>query len=118
MTIDMANYLNYVVFDIMGELVSGRSFGTLGDKPENRDAIHLLGRAAKRNYTVAAMPALAHYGVERYLPVFRALYRDRAKDLAFSKAQVMARAKENGFGENRRRDIFSYLLHAQVRLQP
>ncbi|KAK4554120.1 hypothetical protein LTR86_008961 [Recurvomyces mirabilis] len=112
-TLNMANYLNYLVFDIMGELVFGRSFGTLGDKPENRDAIRLLGRAARRNYTVAAMPVLAQYGVEKYLPFLRGLYRDRAKYLAFGKGQVLARAKENGLDEGGRRDIFSYLLHAQ-----
>ena len=62
------------------------------------------------------MPALAQYGIEKYLPLLRGLYRDRAKYLAFGKGQVMARAKENGYGESGRRDIFSYLLHAQVSL--
>ncbi|KAK3671598.1 hypothetical protein LTR78_008521 [Recurvomyces mirabilis] len=105
-TLNMASYLNYLVFDIMGELVFGKSFGTLGDEPENRAAIRLLGRAARRNYTVAAMPALAQYGIEKYLPFLRGLYHDRAKYLAFGKGQ-------NGLGESGRRDIFSYLLHAQ-----
>jgi hypothetical protein len=98
----------------MGDLVFGRSFGTLGEKPENRRAIWLLGRAARRNYTVAAMPALASYGIEKYLPIFRGLFLDRAQYLHFGKSTVMARQKENGFGESGRRDIFSYLLHAQV----
>jgi len=48
-TVPMASYLNWLVFDIMGDLVFGKSFGTLGDKPENREGISLLGRAAKRN---------------------------------------------------------------------
>ncbi|KAK5121604.1 hypothetical protein LTR85_004776 [Meristemomyces frigidus] len=111
--LDMAKYLNWLVFDIMGDLVFGRSFGTLGDKPENREAIRLLGRAAKRNYVVAAMPALARHGFEKWLPGFRSLYLDRLKYLAFGKAQVQTRTKENGFGETGRRDIFSFLLHAK-----
>ncbi|EMC96471.1 hypothetical protein BAUCODRAFT_33830 [Baudoinia panamericana UAMH 10762] len=111
--VDMASWLNWLVFDIMGDLVFGKSFGTLGDKPENREGIRLLGQAAKRNYVVAAMPVLAQRGLEKWLPFLRSLYLDRQKYLAFGKAQVMARTKENGFGESGRRDIFSYLLHAK-----
>ncbi len=112
----MASYLNWLVFDIMGDLVFGKSFGTLGDKPENREGIRLLGRAAKRNYVVGAMPILAQRGLEKWLPFLRSRYLDRCKCLAFGKAQVLARTKENGFGESGRRDIFSYLLHAKVSL--
>ncbi|TKA72850.1 hypothetical protein B0A55_07699 [Friedmanniomyces simplex] len=111
--VPMAQYLNWLVFDIMGDLVFGKSFGTLGDKPENRQGVWLLGRAAKRNYVVAAMPVLAQRGLERWLPCLRSLYLDRCRYLAFGKAQVMARMKENGFGESGRRDIFSFLLHAK-----
>ncbi|KAK4544631.1 hypothetical protein LTR36_004203 [Oleoguttula mirabilis] len=111
--LDMAKYLNWLVFDIMGDLVFGKSFGTLGDKPENREGIRLLGRAAKRNYVVAAMPALAKHGFEKWLPGFRSLYLDRLKYLAFGKAQVQARTKDHCFGETGRRDIFSFLLHAK-----
>ncbi|KAK1811093.1 hypothetical protein LTR12_014525 [Friedmanniomyces endolithicus] len=112
-TVPMASYLNWLVFDIMGDLVFGKSFGTLGDKPENREGIRLLGRAAKRNYVVGAMPLLAQRGLEKWLPFLRSLYLDRCKYLAFGKAQVLARTKEIGFGESGRRGIFSYLLHAK-----
>ncbi|TKA45830.1 hypothetical protein B0A54_03515 [Friedmanniomyces endolithicus] len=95
-TMPMASYLNWLVFDIMGDLVFGKSFGTLGDKPENREGIRLLGRAAKRNYVVGAMPILAQRGLEKWLPFLRGLYLDRCKYLAFGKAQVLARTKENG----------------------
>lgn len=117
MPLDMANWCNWLVFDIMGELVFGRSFGTLGEKPENRRGIFLLGRAARRNYVVAAMPALLYTGLERYLPLLRGLYQDRCQYLAFGKKQVMERTQEKGFGqpstESARRDIFSFLLHAK-----
>ncbi|KAK3113993.1 hypothetical protein LTR53_008130 [Teratosphaeriaceae sp. CCFEE 6253] len=110
-SINMAAMLNWLVFDIMGDLVFGKSFGTLGDKPENRRGIWLLGRAAKRNYVIAAMPALAR--LEMYLPFLRSLYLDRRNYLAFGKAQVIARTEVNGSGETGRRDIFSFLLHAK-----
>ncbi|KAF7194271.1 Cytochrome P450 monooxygenase [Pseudocercospora fuligena] len=118
--LDMAAWCNWLVFDIMGELVFGRSFGTLGEKPENRRGIFLLGRAARRNYVVAAMPALLYTGLEKWLPLLRGLFLDRCQYLAFGKKQVMERTKEQGFGqpgspsgETGRRDIFSFLMTAK-----
>jgi cytochrome P450 len=95
--------------------VFGKSFGTLGDQPENREGIHLLGRAARRNYTVAAMPALLHYGLEKWIPPFRSLYEDRNQYLAFGMKQVMTKTKERaeGLTESGRQDIFSFLLEAK-----
>lgn len=116
---DMASWSNWLVFDIMGDLVFGRSFHTL-KKPDNRRGIFLLGRAARRNYVVAAMPSLLYTGLEKVLPLLRGLYLDRCQYLAFGKKQVMERTKEGGFGqpgspsmESGRRDIFSFLLHAK-----
>ena len=111
--LDMSRWCNWLVFDIMGELVFGRSFGTLGEKPENRDAIRLLGRAAQRNYVIGAMPWLGKSGIEKYLPPFRSLWNDRCQYLAFGKRQVMERTQDTSFGESGRSDIFSYLLHAK-----
>lgn len=114
---DMASWCNWLVFDIMGDLVFGRSFGTLGEKPENRRGIFLLGRAARRNYTVAAMPALLYTGLEKVLPLLRGLYLDRCQYLAFGKKQVMERTTEHAKAgpqmETGRKDIFSFLLHAK-----
>lgn len=117
---DMASWCNWLVFDIMGELVFGRSFGTLGEKPENRRGIFLLGRAARRNYVVGAMPALLYTGLEKWLPILRGLFLDRCQYLAFGKKQVMERTKEQGSGqpgsksgETGRRDIFSFLTTAK-----
>jgi cytochrome P450 len=116
--LDMAAWCNWLVFDIMGDLVFGRSFGTLGDRPENRNGIFLLGRAARRNYTIAAMPTLMYTGAEKVVPILRGLYADRAKYLAFGKHQVMERTKANAQSgsplmESGRRDIFSFLLNAK-----
>lgn len=110
---DMGKWNNYLVFDIMGDLVFGKSFGTLGERPENRKAIRLLGRAARRNYTVAAMPTLYKTGMEKYIPPFRGLWLDRLQYLAFGKGQVMQRMADKSFGETGRKDIFSYLLTAK-----
>jgi cytochrome P450 len=116
--LDMAAWCNWLVFDIMGDLVFGRSFGTLGDRPENRNGIYLLGRAARRNYVVAAMPMLLYTGAEKILPILRGLYADRSKYLAFGKRQVMERTKDSKASgsprlESGRRDIFSFLLNAK-----
>jgi cytochrome P450 len=99
--------------DIMGDLVFGRSFGTLAAKPENRDAIRLLGRAARRNYTVAAMPFLHKFGLERWLPPFRGLFLDRLQYLAFGKRQVVERSQTPSIDNSGRKDIFHYLLGAK-----
>ena len=96
--------------------VFGRSFGTLGHETENREGIRLLGRAARRNYTVAAFPALLYKGIEKWLPPFKGLYLDRNQYLAFGKKQVMAkmaRDQESAEHAAERKDIFTYLLHAK-----
>lgn len=122
--LNMSQWCNWLVFDIMGELVFGKSFGTLGSHIPNRKAIFLLGRAARRNYVVAAMPALVSTGLEKFLPVLRGLYRDRCQYLAFGKQQVvkvMERQQQqeqpkSGDDDNsltKRKDIFSLLLTAQ-----
>lgn len=97
----------------MGDLVFGKSFGTLGDRPENRDAIHLLGRAARRNYTIGAMPFLHRTGLERWIPPFRGLCLDRLQYFAFAKRQVIERSQNTSLDTSGRKDIFHYLLNAK-----
>lgn len=122
--LNMSQWCNWLVFDIMGELVFGKSFGTLGSHMPNRKAIFLLGRAARRNYVVAAMPALVSTGLEKFLPILRGLYRDRCQYLAFGKQQVVKvmerqsqekqkRSDDDDNSLTKRKDIFSLLLTAQ-----
>lgn len=112
--LDMQKWCNWLVFDIMGDLVFGKSMGTLGSHPENREAIRLLGQAARRNYTVAAYPPLMYYGLEKWLPPFKKIYEDRCKYLAFGKKSVMERTeRDEKEGDTGRRDIFSFMLHAR-----
>ena len=94
----------------------GKSLNTLGGDQDSRYAIHLLGRAARRNYAVAAVPPLAHWGVEKWLPPFKSLYQDRNDYLDFGKKQVWARTareKESPSAESQRKDIYSFLLSAK-----
>lgn len=112
--LDMQRWCNWLVFDIMGDLVFGKSMGTLGDLPEKREAIRLLGQAARRNYTVAAYPPLMYYGLEKWVPPFRKIYQDRCKYLAFGKQSVMERTeRDKKEGDTGRKDIFSFMLHAR-----
>lgn len=97
----------------MGDLVFGKAFGTLGAKPENRNAIRLLGRAARRNYVVGAMPFLYKSEMERWLPPFRCLWLDRLQYFGFGKQQVMERSQSKALDNLGRKDIFHYLLHAK-----
>lgn len=97
----------------MGDLVFGKSFGTLGEKPENRDAIRLLGRAARRNYIVGATPFLYKSGLERWIPPFRGLWLDRLHYFAFGRRQVVERTANKTLDDAGRKDIFHYLLHAR-----
>jgi len=97
----------------MGDLVFGKSFGTLAANRENRDGIRLLGRAARRNYTVGAMPFLHKSGLERWLPPFRGLFLDRLQYLAFGKRQVVERSQNPSIDTSGRKDIFHYLLDAK-----
>jgi cytochrome P450 len=105
--------LTYFSPDIMGDLVFGKSFGTLAANPGSRDAIRLLGRAARRNYTVGAMPFLHKSGLEQWLPPFRGLCLDRLQYLAFGKRQVMERSHNTSLDNSGRKDIFHYLLGAK-----
>lgn len=111
---DMQKWCNWLVFDVMGDLVFGKSMGTLGEQPENREAIRLLGQAARRNYTVAAFPPLLYYGLEKWVWPISTIHADRNKYLAFGKRSVMERTeRDKKEGDSGRKDIFSFMLHAR-----
>ena len=50
---NVANWCNWLVFDIMGDLVFGKAFGML-ESPVNRFAVDLVGNAAHRHLIVSA----------------------------------------------------------------
>jgi hypothetical protein len=49
---NMADWCNYLTFDVMGDLCFGKAFGML-EKPDNRFAISLIGNAAHRHLIVS-----------------------------------------------------------------
>lgn len=51
MALNMADWSNYLTFDIMGDLAFGQTFGML-EKSDNRFAIDLVGNAAHRHLIV------------------------------------------------------------------
>lgn len=51
MALNMADWSNYLTFDVMGDLAFGQSFGML-EESENRFAIDLVGNAAHRHLIV------------------------------------------------------------------
>jgi hypothetical protein len=52
---NMADWCNYLTFDIMGDLCFGKAFGML-ERPDNRFAIELIGNAAHRHLIVGFDP--------------------------------------------------------------
>lgn len=52
---NMADWCNYLTFDVMGDLCFGKAFGML-ERDENRFAIGLIGNAAHRHLIVRATP--------------------------------------------------------------
>jgi hypothetical protein len=50
---NVADWCNWVVFDIMGDLVFGKAFGML-EGPVNRFAVDLVGNAAHRHLIVSS----------------------------------------------------------------
>jgi hypothetical protein len=49
---NVADWCNWLVFDIMGDLVFGKAFGML-ESPVNRFAVDLVGNAAHRHLIVS-----------------------------------------------------------------
>lgn len=49
---DLSKWSSYLGFDVMGDLSFGKSFGMLGNHPENREACFLLEQAARRHNIV------------------------------------------------------------------
>jgi hypothetical protein len=48
---NMADWCNYLTFDVMGDLAFGKAFDML-ERPDNRFALSLVGNAAQRHLIV------------------------------------------------------------------
>lgn len=105
---NMARWCNYLTFDVMGDLCFGKAFEML-DREENRHVTDLLTNAAHMHLIMGTNPVIKEWGLNKIL--FRKIYNDRMKYMAYSKAQATERTKVGL--DTDRKDFFYYLLNAQ-----
>jgi cytochrome P450 len=105
---DMAEYTNYMSYDVLGDICYGQSFETL-EREENRFAMHMVAQSSRFHYLNAQMPLLKKFGLDRVL--FRDLRARRTRFMAYSRARLQQRIQVGT--DNDRRDFFYYLLNAK-----
>ncbi|KAF2872758.1 cytochrome P450 [Massariosphaeria phaeospora] len=105
---NVANWCNWVVFDIMGDLVFGKAFGML-ESPVNRFAVELVGNAAHRHLICGTHLTIHNWHLDKIL--FRKIAAQRGQYMQYSKAQAMERTKM-GMDVDRK-DFFYHLLNAK-----
>ncbi|KAJ4357742.1 uncharacterized protein N0V89_002318 [Didymosphaeria variabile] len=103
-----ADWCNWLVFDIMGDLVFGKTFGML-ESPVNRFAVDLVGNAAHRHLICGTHLTIHNWHLDKIL--FRKIAAQRGQYMQYSKAQAMERTKM-GLDVDRR-DFFYHLLNAK-----
>ncbi|KAF2018040.1 benzoate 4-monooxygenase cytochrome-like protein P450 [Aaosphaeria arxii CBS 175.79] len=103
-----ANWCNWLVFDIMGDLVFGKAFGML-ESPTNRFAVDLVGNAAHRHLICGTHLTIHNWHLDKIL--FRKIAAQRGQYMQYSKSQAMERTKM-GLDVDRK-DFFYYLLNAK-----
>ncbi|KAF2796452.1 cytochrome P450 [Melanomma pulvis-pyrius CBS 109.77] len=104
---NVANWCNWLVFDIMGDLVFGKAFGML-ESPVNRFAVDLVGNAAHRHLICGTHLTIHKWHLDKIL--FRKIAAQRGQYMQYSKAQAMERTKMLDVD---RKDFFYYLLNAK-----
>ncbi|TVY82613.1 Cytochrome P450 monooxygenase apf7 [Lachnellula suecica] len=105
---NMADWCNYLTFDVMGDLCFGKAFEML-EHEENRHVIDLIGNAAHMHLILGTNPMIKTLGLNKVL--FRKIYNMRMQYMAYSKAQAGERTKVGL--ETDRKDFFYYLLNAR-----
>lgn len=103
-----ANWCNWLVFDIMGDLVFGKAFGML-ESPVNRFAVDLVGNAAHRHLICGTHLTIHRWHLDKIL--FRKIAAQRGQYMQYSKSQAMERTK-TGLDVDRK-DFFYHLLNAK-----
>jgi cytochrome P450 len=104
----MAQWSNYVVYDVLGDICYGQSFDTLL-REDNRFAVKLVGLSSKFHYLMGQMPVLKKLGLDRVL--FKDLRANRQRFMAYSRSRLAERMTLGT--DNDRRDFFYYLLKAK-----
>ncbi|KAF2742470.1 cytochrome P450 [Sporormia fimetaria CBS 119925] len=105
---NVADWTNWLVFDIMGDLVFGKAFGML-ESPVNRFAVDLVGNAAHRHLICGTHLTIHNWHLDKIL--FRKIAASRGRYMQYSKQQAMERTKL-GLDVDRK-DFFYYLLNAK-----
>ncbi|PSN64191.1 cytochrome P450 [Corynespora cassiicola Philippines] len=105
---NVANWCNWLVFDIMGDLVFGKAFGML-ESPTNRFAVDLVGNAAHRHLICGTHLTIHNWHLDKLL--FRKIAAQRGQYMQYSKSQAMERTKL-GLDVDRK-DFFFHLLNAK-----
>ncbi|KAJ4365024.1 hypothetical protein N0V83_008640 [Neocucurbitaria cava] len=103
-----AHWCEWLVFDIMGDLVFGKAFGML-ESPVNRFATELVGNAAHRHLICGTHLTIHNWHLDKLL--FRKIAGQRAQYMQYSKRQAMGRTKLGVDVD--RKDFFYYLLNAK-----
>jgi cytochrome P450 len=121
---NMADWCNYLTFDVMGDLCFGKAFEML-ENHTNRHVIDLIGSAAHMhlivsfaalNHRISANqeqlgtnPMMKTLGLNKLL--FGKIYAQRMEYMAYSKSQAAERTKVGL--DTDRKDFFYYLLNAR-----
>jgi len=103
-----AHWCEWLVFDIMGDLVFGKAFGML-ESPVNRFATELVGNAAHRHLICGTHLTIHNWHLDKLF--FRKIAGQRAQYMQYSKGQAMERTKL-GLDVDRK-DFFYHLLNAK-----
>ncbi|KAI8934053.1 hypothetical protein NX059_008819 [Plenodomus lindquistii] len=103
-----AHWCEWLVFDIMGDLVFGKAFGML-ESPANRFATELVGNAAHRHLICGTHLTIHNWHLDKLF--FRKIAGQRAQYMQYSKGQAMERTKLGVDAD--RKDFFYYLLNAK-----
>ncbi|KAL3422894.1 cytochrome p450 family protein [Phlyctema vagabunda] len=105
---NMADWCNYLTFDVMGDLCFGKAFGML-EREENRHVVDLIGNAAHSHLITGVNPMIKSLQLNKIL--FRKIYAGRMQYMAYSKGQAAERTKVGL--DTDRKDFFYYLLNAR-----
>ncbi|KUJ17796.1 cytochrome P450 [Mollisia scopiformis] len=106
--LNMADWCNYLTFDVMGELAFGKAFDML-EHEEERHVIKLVANASWMHLILGCYPMMKTLGLNKVL--FREINNTRMQYMAYSKKQFGERMKI-GY-ETDRKDFFYYLLNAK-----
>ncbi|PQE13704.1 Isotrichodermin C-15 hydroxylase protein [Rutstroemia sp. NJR-2017a BVV2] len=106
---DMAHWGPYMIFDSLGEICFGKTFGTSLHE-DNRFFLDLMAANIRKLNIIGQMPSLKRINLDRIL--LSGSWEKRQKQIAFSRKQLQTRL-QTGPGSEGRRDVIYYLQQAR-----